>query len=90
MQENINYTELEQTLNNIKNLTEKVNKNLYTINNQIEENIASGEGIWDSQLASNYKKRWQNITEEFPKIIDTFMIQEKNLELYINSMKNVD
>ncbi len=87
MQENINYTELEQKLIKIKTLTENVQVSLNIMNDVICENINSGVGIWDSPSAKTYRDRWTNLSEDFPKIIEIFTTQEKNLETFINNMK---
>lgn len=90
MQENIDLIELEQTLQNIENLTLKVENNLRAIDNAVKDNINSNQGIWDSNAAEDYKKRWETLAEEYPKVLKTFEIQKKNLEKYINSLKKVD
>ena len=60
------------------------------MNTLIKENINSGMGIWDSNLASFYRKRWEVLSEEFPTIIYTFNQQATNLENFINNMKKVE
>ena len=83
MQENINIEELEKSLINIKNLTEKMNQNLLNTNTLINDNINNGSGVWDSSSAELYKSRWQTLMEEFPDIIKTFQQQETNLETFM-------
>ena len=87
MQENINFTELENSLNRLKNLTESVSHNLMDINSIVNENVNSGIGVWDSMQAALYKERWNQLSEEFSEIIHIFQTQESNLFSFINNMK---
>ncbi len=90
MQESVNYIELEQAVQRIEDLTVKVKTSLETIDKVIEENINSGVGIRDSASAEHYKERWQKEREEFPKIIEIFTHQSKNLQAYLKNMQNVE
>ena len=87
MQENINFTELEKSLNKLRDLTENVSHNLTEINQIVNENVNSGVGVWDSMQASLYKERWNQLSEEFPEIINVFQKQESNLLSFITNMK---
>ena len=90
MQENINIVELEKSLQNIKELTEKMTRTLVNVNSIIKENVNSGIGIWDSQTADVYRTRWESLMEEFPGIVLIFNQQASNLEQLINNMKKVE
>ena len=90
MQENINYNELEKSLNKIKDLSEKVKYNLMCIDSIIEENINSGVGILDGNSGELFKKRWDYLKEDVPSSIETFINQANNLELFISSFKKED
>ena len=87
MQENIEFVELQKSLVNLKQLTEKMTNNLNNVNTLIRDNINSGVGVWDSDLASSYRVRWESLMEEFPNVISTFHQQAQNLESFINNMK---
>ena len=87
MQENINFIELEKSLNRLKNLTESVSRNLTEVNSIVNENVNSGVGVWDSTQAALYKERWNQLSEEFPEIINVFQKQEANLLSFITNMK---
>lgn len=90
MEENIDFVELQKSLSKFKELTEKMSHNLASINNLIKENINSGAGVWDSELAASYRMRWEALMEEFPTILYTFNQQASNLEIFINNMKKVE
>ncbi len=90
MQENINFEELDKSLQNLKDLTEKMSKNLVNVNNIIKDTMNSGAGVWDSRTAELYRIRWEALMEEFPEIIQVFNKQSLNLEQFINNMKKVD
>ena len=90
MEENIQFTELEQSLLNLRQLTDKITKNLDNYNRIITENINSGVGVWDSEMAGFYRQRWESVMEEFPSVIEIFQTQSSNLEQYIKNMKGVD
>lgn len=89
MQENIEINNLETSLNNIKQLTEKLTHSVNNINALIEENINSGIRVWDSESASRFRARWDNMMEEIPMVIETFKAQEANLENVIKSATNI-
>ena len=88
MQESINFKELELSLNKLKELTDNVSNTLNTVNIIVNDSVNSGIGIWDSTQASIYKEKWNQLSEEFPEIINTFQKQELNLLSFINNMKN--
>ncbi len=90
MQEQINLDELEKAVLNLEELTEKVNYTLNHANKVVEENINSGRGVWDGQMAEFYKRRWETLQKEFPSILETFSDQEKNLKEYLENMKRVE
>ena len=89
MQENIDLVELEKSLTTLKGLTEKIDKTLTNVNGIVKENINTGVGIWDSDLASLYRTRWDLLAENFPDIINMFNTQAVNLETFITNMKKV-
>ena len=88
MQEKINFEELDNSLNNIKSLTETIRANLTGIDNIINENINTGVGILDGNSGEVFKKKWELLREDIPSIFDALSIQENNLETFINTMKN--
>ncbi|MBR6136563.1 MAG: hypothetical protein IKQ06_00215 [Bacilli bacterium] len=90
MQENINIEELEKSLLNIKNLTERMSKNLLNTNQLIRDSINNGSGVWDGEAAGLYRSRWESIMSDFPDVIQTFQKQEANLETFIENMKKVE
>ena len=90
MEEKVEFTELEKSLVTLKQLTEKVDKNLSNVNNLLKENINTGAGVWDSEEAAQYRERWETFMEEFPDIIKTFQQQETNLEQFISNMKKTE
>ena len=90
MQENVDITELEKSLISLKQLTEKMDRNLKNVDALIKDNINSGAGIWDSDVAALYRTRWEALIEDFPTIIYTFNQQATNLENFINNMKKVE
>ena len=90
MQENINIDELEKSLSNIRNLTEKMSKNLLNTNQLIRDSINNGSGVWDSNSAELYRNRWESLISDFPEVIQTFQKQESNLETFIENMKKVE
>jgi len=90
MEEKVEFTELEKSLVTLKQLTEKVDKNLSNVNNLLKENINTGAGVWDSGDAAQYRARWEAFMEEFPDILKTFQQQETNLEQFIGNMKKTE
>ena len=90
MQENVELNELEKSLNNIKQLTDRMTKNLERVNTIITENINTGDGIWDSEQASLYRTKWETVMKDFPTIIKTVQQQESNLANFIENMKKVE
>ena len=90
MQETIEFLELQKSLNNLKQLTEKIDHNLNNVNSLVKDTINSGIGVWDSELAGQYRARWETLMEEFPDIISTFQQQALNLEMFVNNMKKVE
>ena len=90
MQENIEFDPLEKSLLQIKQLTERMAKNLEKVNQVVNENINTGDGIWDSEQASLYRTKWEVAMKEFPIILKTFQQQEANLENFLENMKKVE
>ncbi len=90
MQEKLEMIELEKSLVNLKQLSEKMNHTLTSINTIVKDNINTGTGIWDSDLAADYRARWDTLMDEFPTVLYTFKQQEANLEIFINNMKKVE
>ena len=90
MQENVELNELETSLITLKTLTEKMTKNLNNMNILIRENINSGVGVWDSNMAEMYRTKWENLAQNFPDVVNTLQKQEANLEEFINNMKKVE
>ena len=90
MEENVVFNELDKSLLNLKELTEKVNKNLTNVNALIKDNINTGSGIWDSEQAKLYRERWDVLMEEIPDIIKTFSQQETNLSQFMSNMKKTE
>ena len=89
-EENIEFNELEKSLLNIKQLTEKMSKTLESVDGLIKDNINNGSGVWDSQTAELYRSRWDLLSQEFPTIIETFSQQEENLNQFITNMKKTE
>ena len=87
MKEKINFTELEVSLNNIKNLVDKMNHDLTSINTTINEHINSGEGILDGNSGVIFKNKWDEISKDIPTVIGFLKDQQTNLENLINNMK---
>ena len=87
MQEKINISELEKSLNNIKTQTETIKNSLLCIDNIIIENINTGVGILDGNSGEVFKKKWEILREEIPTTFDVLNSQENNLETFINTMK---
>ena len=90
MEEKVAFTELDKSLLNLKELTDKINKNLNDVNNLIKEHINTGSGIWDSEMAKLYRERWDALMENMPDIIKTFQQQETNLSTFIENMKKTE
>ena len=90
MQENVELVELEKSLTKLKQLTDGIDHNLNHVNALIKDNINSGMGIWDSELAGMYRTRWESLMEEFPTVVNTFRQQATNLEIFIDNMKKVE
>ncbi|MBR3210500.1 MAG: hypothetical protein IKF71_00995 [Bacilli bacterium] len=90
MQENVELVELEKSLTKLKQLTDGIDHNLNHVNALIKDNINSGMGIWDSELAGMYRIRWESLMEEFPTVVNTFRQQATNLEIFIDNMKKVE
>ncbi len=90
MEENIAFTELDKSLLNLKELTAKISKNLNNVNVLVRDNINTGAGVWDSEMASLYRERWEALMEEFPEIIKTFEQQETNLAQFMSNMKKTE
>ncbi len=90
MEENVSFTELDKSLLNLKELTEKISKNLDNVNILVRDNINTGRGVWDSDMAKLYRDRWESLMEEFPEIIKTFQQQETNLANFIENMKKTE
>ena len=90
MQENFEFTELEKSLSRLKQLTEKMTTTLENANHMITENINTGVGIWDSEMAGLYRSKWDVLLNEVPDILKTFQQQETNLEHFIENMKKVE
>ena len=90
MQENIEIDQLTKSLIQMKQLTERMARNLEKVNQVIEENINTGSGVWDSEQAALYKGRWETVMKEFPMIIKTFQQQEADLEKFLENMKKVE
>ncbi len=87
MKETVNFEVLNKSLNNIKNLTDKMKNSLECIDSLIMDNINNNTGIFDGNVASEFLKKWETIKEDIPSSIDAINKQELNLELFISSMK---
>ena len=87
MKETVNFEVLNKSLNNIKNLTDKMKNSLECIDSLIMDNINNNTGIFDGNVASEFLKKWETIKENIPSSIDAINKQELNLELFISSMK---
>ena len=87
MKETVNFEVLNKSLNNIKNLTDKMKNSLECIDSLIMDNINNNTGIFDSNVARKLLKKWETIKEDIPSSIDAINKQELNLELFISSMK---
>ena len=87
MKETVNFEVLNKSLNNIKNLTDKMKNSLECIDSLIMDNINNNTGILDGNVASEFLKKWETIKEDIPSSIDAINKQELNLELFISSMK---
>ena len=90
VEENIELSELEKSLLNIKQLTDKMSHILDNVNSLIKDNINTGAGVWDSKTAELYRARWDNLSSDFPTIIQTFTQQEENLNQFITNMKKTE
>ena len=76
----IEYEELKNKINEVNDLTTKVENNFKTIDNIITENINTGKGIWDGEEAQNFKNEWSNLKENIPNIVDIYKKQAQNIE----------
>ena len=76
----IEYEELKNKINEVNDLTTKVENNFKKIDNIITENINTGKGIWDGEEAQNFKNEWSNLKENIPNIVDIYKKQAQNIE----------
>ena len=90
MEENLQMVELEKSLIHLKQIREKMTKTLESFNGIVRDNINSGIGVWDSEMARLYRERWEQLMETFPEILKIFATQETNLEQYLQNMKKVE
>ena len=90
MEEKVAFTELDKSLLNLKELTVKINKNLNDVNILVKDNINTGSGVWDSDMAKLYRERWDALMEDVPDIIKTFQQQSTNLSNFIENMKKTE
>ena len=90
MKEKIDFNELENSLNKIKNIIDNVKNNLTSMDELINENINNGSGILDGNSGELFIQKWEKIKEDIPSSINEIESQANNLETFINTMKNED
>jgi len=90
MEEKIEFVELEKSLLRLRQLTEKMNHALTSMDILIKDNINTGVGIWDSEQAALFREKWELLSQDFPDIMNTFQHQQSNLDLFITNMKKTE
>ncbi len=83
------YEALKDKVQQIYDLTIKVEDAFNKLDKLVTENVNSGKGIWDGVDANKYKIEWDKIKEDIPSSINIFKIQADNIEKIL-SEKNKD
>ena len=86
----LEYEKISNKLNELKELTERVEKNLLNMNELITETVDQGIGIWDGESANQFRTSWSNVENELPSYVDVFQKQINNIHLMIEKTKQND
>ena len=86
----LEYEKISNKLNELKELTERVEKNLLNMNELITETVDQGIGIWDGESANQFRTSWSNVENEIPSYVDVFQKQINNIHLMIEKTKQND
>lgn len=82
--------EIQKKINELKELTSRVEKNFVNIDSLIMSTVEQNVGVWDGESAHQFKAKWSNLASEFPNLVDIFQKQVNNIELMIKKVEEVD
>ena len=60
----VKYEEIKNKLNELKEVTERVEKNLTNMDSLITETVGQNIGVWDGESANQFRASWNNISNE--------------------------
>ncbi len=72
--------EVKNKLNELKQLTDRVEKNLINMNSLITETVGQNVGVWDGESANQFRSDWNKIENEIPSYLKIFQKQVINIE----------
>ena len=81
---------IKNKLNELKEATERVEKNLINMDSLITETVGQNVGVWDGESANQFRASWSNMTTEIPSYIDIFQKQVNNIQLLLEKTQKVD
>lgn len=90
MNNTLNYAEAQASLSNLKQLAETVRTNLTSMNTLINDNVNSGEGVWDGKSAAAFTAKWEEISNDIPKFCMYIENQSENLAEFLKQTSIAD
>ena len=81
----INIDKLQEKLNKIKEVSERMKNSLNNINSLITETVGQNVGVWDGESASDFRTSWDQLSNDIPSYIKILQTQINNLEIVINN-----
>lgn len=86
----INPIEIQKIINELKELTERVEKNFINMNSLIESTVNQNIGVWDGESAHQFKAKWDILANDFPNSVEVLQKQVKNMEIITKKMQETD
>lgn len=84
----VDFEKMNNKVNELKQLAERVDKNLWNMDNLISDTVGQNIGVWDGESAQDFLKEWKKISSEFPSYVDDFKKQIHNIEIFLENTSN--
>lgn len=77
----INVEKLQENINKLKELTERMESSLNNIDTLITETVGQNIGVWDGNSATEFRTSWNTLSNDIPSYIEILQTQINNIEI---------